>query len=90
MKEVITTTEQGVELVLAEASVETLLSAIERLTHQIHSYGMREGGTSRDRQHTGTRITDLRAQRQLVRCELIRRDERLQMLEATRLQVVSA
>lgn len=90
MKEVINTTERGVDLVLAEASTETLLNAIERLTHQIHSYGMREGGTPKDRQHAGTRITDLRAQRQLVRCELIRRDERLQLLEATRLQVVPA
>jgi hypothetical protein len=58
---------------LATASPEALIDAVIRLTHAIHSDGMREGGTLRDRQSREAHTADLRAQRDLARAELLRR-----------------
>lgn len=61
------------EATLRETSADHLLDALIRLTHCIHSVGMREGGTSRAREVREVVIRDYRAQRDLIRAEVLRR-----------------
>jgi hypothetical protein len=58
---------------LAATPTTELLQLAYRLTHQLDAYGRRECTTRADRQHAGTRISDLRQQRDMITAEVLRR-----------------
>lgn len=58
---------------LRSTDAATLLRKTHQLTHRLHSLNMREGGTPKDPAERESRAADVRAQRDLIDAELLRR-----------------